>query len=92
MGYNSGESGYMNLSSAKHLGLEELAEVVENAKQEYTKEIKYKREYNKNVKQSLRDEAKLKPIAQAVKEAINKSSEAVMKLREAETEEEFNKC
>lgn len=90
-GYNSGEKGYMTLSSARYIGADELREHIETAKENYTIEVKQKADYNKKVKQSLKDEAKLKNMAESVRKSINAAEKINHKMMAADTQQEYDK-
>ena len=90
-GYNRGETGFMNMSSARYIGAEGLKEHVETAKENYTIEIKQRADYNRKVKQSLKDESKLKDMAKVVQESINAAREINQKMMAADNQQEYDK-
>ncbi len=89
-GYNRGEAGFMNISSARGLNVEDLRDYVEAAKESYTVEVKQRAVYNKKVQQSLKDEEKLKKMADSVVDSINNAKEINKKQMEAKTQQEYD--
>ncbi len=90
-GYNRGETGFLNISSARYIGTEELKEHIETAKENYTIEVKQRADYNRKVKQSLKDEEKLKDMAKSVLESIQIAGEINRKMMNADNQEEYDK-
>lgn len=91
-GYIPGEAGYMTKSNADYAyksGV--LEDAVENAKNDYTKEIKKEAEYKRKVRQSIKDEKKLKEIAKELNALIADAGEKHKEMTAAETEEEYER-
>lgn len=101
MGYKKGDSGYITSAKARAIGIEDLkeyaadaeanyGEAVRNAEADRKAEANRKRIHTRRVKQSIKDEEKLKPYAEELRKSIEKQKDLLQKQAKRSTKSEYD--
>lgn len=89
--YKKGDAGYLTVEDAQSIGLSTLIDITEGVKRQNYDKVKTDNRYQRNVKESLRDEQKLKEKASRILIKNNYIMQLADKRDAATTAQEYQK-